>query len=381
MAEADHPIPQPSEFKQRLRAGLLAGQRFLYRDLLRPLIFRQDAQTAHANVLRLMAAWDERPAALRALHRLAFMARPVEVGGVMMEAPLMLAAGLVKGHGFVDEVSALAAVARGENIIPGWRSLPALVGPVEFGSFTRWPRLGNPGNVLWRDTASRSTQNRVGLKNPGAAAAAAFLGARALPTVYGLNLAVSPGVDDPDQQAEEVVGMARLFLAAGLAPAWVTLNISCPNTEDDPGDHQTAAGARGLCRALTAVLNNRPLWVKISPELSDSQLETLLRVFADEGVRAVIATNTLAQPAPGLVGVTAGVGGARLHAAALRVTAALAAEKRRRGYTAVDLIGCGGVQNAPTARAFLELGARAVQYWSALVFEGPLAAASALMDL
>ncbi len=92
--------------------------------------------------------------------------------------PLIVAAGLVKGDGFASEAEALAAVARGRNIMPGWRSLPALVGAVEFGSFTRWPRLGNPGCVVWRDMATRSMQNRVGLRNPGATAAAAFLGAR-----------------------------------------------------------------------------------------------------------------------------------------------------------------------------------------------------------
>ena len=62
---------------------------------------------------------------------------------------------------------------RGRDVVPGWRSLPALVGAVEFGSYTRHPRLGNPGRVVWRDHATRSMQNRIGLRNPGARAAAA----------------------------------------------------------------------------------------------------------------------------------------------------------------------------------------------------------------
>ena len=62
----------------------------------------------------------------------------------------MLAAGFVKGVGFPDEDAALMAVESGRNVMPGWASVPALCGLVEFGSFTRWPRLGNPGTVVWR---------------------------------------------------------------------------------------------------------------------------------------------------------------------------------------------------------------------------------------
>ena len=82
---------------------------------------------------------------------------------------------------------------------PAGGSMPALIGAVEFGSYTRQPRVGNSGPVVWRDDRVRSTHNRVGLRNPGAAAAAAFLGARRaqLPAAWGVSLAVSPGVEDP----------------------------------------------------------------------------------------------------------------------------------------------------------------------------------------
>src|SRR5947208_2551717 len=99
--------------------------------------------------------------------------RTRDTKAISLPLDLSFAAGLVKGTGFAREDEALAAVERGDNIIPGWRSVPALVGPLEIGSFTRYPRLGNPGTVVWRDPRTRSTQNRVGLRNPGARAAAA----------------------------------------------------------------------------------------------------------------------------------------------------------------------------------------------------------------
>ena len=146
----------------------------------------------------------------------------------------------------------MLAVSEGRNIIPGWRLVPALAGPVEFGSFTRYPRLGNPGTVVWRNAATQSTQNRVGLRNPGARAAAIFLGQRRsqLPKEFGINIAVSPGVEDIDEQTRHVVESLAFFLDAGVHPSWFTLNLSCPNTEDDPQGRQLEAETQAALRRL-----------------------------------------------------------------------------------------------------------------------------------
>jgi dihydroorotate dehydrogenase len=479
---------------------VLALHNSLYDRLARPLLFRGSAQAAHESLLRLLAELDANALAIHLLKRIGRAAlHPPSVPSAI--PPLTLAAGMVKGRGFPDEATALRAIDCGENLIPGWRSIPALVGPVEFGSFTRWPRLGNPGTVIWRDEPTRSTQNRVGLKNPGARAAAAFLArhAAALPPVFGLNIAVSPGVSDPAQERDEVLTSLGFFLEAGLRPAWFTLNLSCPNTEDDPGGHQTAARARDLCGAVVSRLNhsvtmndgdtqtgkqinhrgtestegillqsdddltthpgmkdltakaqrtqsvqdfepprrqerqvfqsssreaeqqsNRategpfgadpalteqhsgsplpspqtagrgaggegaaspiPLWIKISPELGPDQYAGLMQVCAAVGVRAIIATNTLPRPTPDAPNQMAGVGGGRLHPPALEAVQHLAGARERLGC-AVQIIGCGGVLDGPSAAAFREAGADALQYWSALIYRGPLAAAVIQQEL
>ena len=117
---------------------------------------------------------------------------------------------------------------------------------------------------------------------------------------------------------------------------------------------------------------NIPLWVKISPDLADEQYRALLRAFDETGVRAVIATNTLGAPAPD--GTTAGIGGGRLHRMHSTLSRCSAEESRAQGY-ALDIIACGGVEDRQTYQAFAQRGVRAMQYWSALVYRGPLAAA------
>src|SRR5690606_3042156 len=124
--------------------------------------------SAHQDAMRWLRWCDDHPAvqpALKNMHRLSFARSPVKVGRVDLPFPAILAAGFVKGTGFATEDEALQAVESGENIIPGWRTMPNLVGAVEFGSFTRYPRLGNPGTVIWREVGTKSTQNRVGLRN------------------------------------------------------------------------------------------------------------------------------------------------------------------------------------------------------------------------
>jgi len=106
-----------------------------------PLTLRTDAQTAHNQFINGLRWADGNPLGRGVASRLGAWTlphAPVTVGGVELPFPMVLSAGLVKGNGFVDEETALEAVDVGRNIIPGWRTMPQLVGPVEFGSYTRY---------------------------------------------------------------------------------------------------------------------------------------------------------------------------------------------------------------------------------------------------
>ncbi len=361
-----------------LRRVFLRSYDLSYR-LIRPFIFRQSPQEAHEQVMRWLSRGDSRSLISRLArftHRRSFETKPVTVGGVTLPHPFILAAGFVKGHGFEDETRALQAVQNGENIIPGWKVMPQLVGLVEFGSFTRHPRLGNSGTVMWRDKATQSTQNRVGLKNAGVIASAEFLCQQwnELPPQFGINIALSPGVDDLDQNVRDVRESLNAFLERGVIPTWFTLNISCPNTDDDPSGNQTATLTHRLCEVAIQQIGDIPLWVKISPDLAKEQVAILVRVFAETGVRAVVATNTLAQLTPDNPELQGGVGGGKLYAEALKTVQWIQEEKSEHRYT-VDVIGCGGVLDKASYHAYRQLGVEVVQYWSAMVYRGPLAGA------
>lgn len=369
--------------KRRSNWHLLWLYRHIYTAIYGLLVSRISAQFSHHAMIASLRILDRAPLAKRlasAVNKAHSPVRGCEVGGVQLSHALMLGAGLVKGDGFQSEDDALRAVKSKLNIVPGWRVIPALLGPVEFGSFTRRPRMGNDGTVLWRHASSRSTQNRVGLKNPGARAAAAFLAMRKaqLPEEFGINIAVSPGVNNIDQQERDIVESLAFFLDQGVMPTWFTLNLSCPNTEDDPLGHQLEAETRRLCSAFIKRLAEHspaiPLWVKVSPGLAAEQYHALVRIFAEVGVKAVVATNTLPAPSPDDPEQIAGLGGGDLFDATLEAVKHLRAEIKRSNAP-VDVVACGGILDGPSFQAYRDLGVKAAQYWSALVYRGPLAAA------
>lgn len=360
---------------------VLAVNDYGYRGL-RGVLFRRPAQEWHERILETLTQADQSNMACTVaenVHALSFRKSDIDIGGVHLRHPFILAAGFVKGHGFDNEDEALKAVNDGLNIIPGWKSMPRLVGQVEYGSFTRQPRIGNLGTVMWRDAKTQSTQNRIGLKNPGVEAAATFLLKNVidLPRIFGINIAVSPGVDD-EQAILDVAESFNAFLKRGVIPNWFTLNVSCPNTEDDPTGNQTESLTRALCEIAIKTISdaefNTPLWVKLGPDLAESQYRILMKLFSEIGVKAVIATNTIGQPTPDNPTVQAGIGGGKLHAHALKTADLLYNETRDCNYS-VDVIGCGGVIDGDSYLAYKARGIHVVQYWSALVFRGPLAAA------
>lgn len=382
-----------SRIKETTPTAFLEATHWLYQQVIFPLISRRypagadsdGPQRAHERAMQLLGWLDEKQWAqviLHYMHEWLNEPREVEVGGVRLSSPLILAAGWVKGLGYDSYHFVHRDLLVGENMIPGWRTMQHLVpGAIEFGSYTPLPRLGNEGVVMWRDREHQSLQNRVGLKNPGAKGAANFLSAHKdeLPKEFGINIAPSPGVDDLAIKKKEVIEAVGSFIEQGVFPLWFTLNISCPNTEDSTERNQVAEEVRELCTEVVTFLQERaelvgreiPLWVKVGPDLTTEQYKDLLQVFNEAGVKAVIATNTQAKPTPNDPTVMAGVSGGRLHYKARYIVLTLARIAEEEGYN-LDVIGCGGIQDAETYSDTWDT-VKGRQYLSALVFHGPWA--------
>ncbi len=325
---------------------------------LRTILFRLEPERAHALSLALLRVVGALPPLRWAVSgRLAPRAgRPVEAFGLRFSNAVGLAAGYDK--------DGLA-----------WRGLAALgFGHVELGTVTPLPQPGNPRPRLFRLAAERSLINRLGFPSRGADFVARRLAGRGPGgPVVGVNLGKQRGTP-LERAADDYAALMDRF--APLAD-YLAVNVSSPNT---PGlrrlqEREWLAPLLSRLTGRRAELSARlgrpvPLLLKLSPDLAEAELDSLVETIAAAGVDGVIATNTTTSRA-GLADPTGSEpGGLSGAALAERSTRFVGAVSRRAGGR-FAIVACGGVMGPEDARAKLAAGAALVQVYTGLVFEGP----------
>jgi dihydroorotate dehydrogenase len=155
------------------------------------------------------------------------------------------------------------------------------------------------------------------------------------------------------------------------------LNVSSPNTPglralqapEALGDLLSrVAGAR---EGLAAAHGRRPVFLKVAPDLDPGEVGAIVEAAVEHGIEGVIVGNTTLSRPPTLESP------ARIEAGGLSGAPlmSLSTEQLGRFHKAARgrlvLIGAGGVSSGRDAYLKIRAGARAVQLYSALVFEGP----------
>jgi dihydroorotate dehydrogenase len=328
--------------------------------VLRALLFLLPAETAHRvtfAALRVGLA----PPPLRALVRRLLAPRDpalrVEALGLTFASPVGLAAGFDKDAA-------------------GYRQLGALgFGFVEVGTVTPRPQPGNPKPRLFRLKEDRALVNRLGFNNRGAEAARRRLarGRRGAGVVVGVNVGRNKAT--PDESAIDDYVSA----ATALAPHadYLVVNVSSPNT---PGlrDLQAVERLRPLLDAVRAATGEKPLLLKIAPDLADEDVDAVADLALDAKLDGIIATNTtiarenLSTERARLDAIGAGgVSGRPLAERSLHILRRL----RARVGDRVVLVAAGGIEDAGGAWARIEAGATLVQLYTGFVYGGPAAPA------
>ncbi len=242
-------------------------------------------------------------------------------------------------------------------------------GFAEIGTVTPRPQAGNPRPRVFRLPADRAVINRLGFNNDGHAAVLGRVRARRGTGVLGIN--VGANKDSADRAADYVAGV-KAFAAHA---SYLTANISSPNT---PGlrDLQHAAALDDLLARVVeardaeteAVGRRVPVFLKIAPDLDEVALDDIAGAVTRRGIDGVIVSNTTLSR-DGLVDPNAredgGVSGRPLFR---RSTAVLARMHLRLPGT--PLIGVGGIDSGAAAYDKIRAGARLVQLYTGLVYEG-----------
>ncbi|WP_019959903.1 quinone-dependent dihydroorotate dehydrogenase [Woodsholea maritima] len=236
---------------------------------------------------------------------------------------------------------------------------------VELGAVTPRPQAGNPKPRVFRLSADKAVINRMGFNNQGVEALARRLEARkGKPGVVGINLGANK--DSADRIADYV---ALLETLSGLA-SFFTVNISSPNTPGLRG-LQDEASLHALLEKVNDARGAEPVFLKIAPDLDDSAIEPILEAVRAHNLSGLVVSNTTLARPESLKDAQASEAGGLSGAPLFEPSTALLKAFRRAAGPALPIMGVGGISSAETAFTKIKAGANVVQFYSAMVYEGP----------
>ncbi|HEX5874067.1 MAG TPA: quinone-dependent dihydroorotate dehydrogenase [Pyrinomonadaceae bacterium] len=318
----------------------------IYRSFVRPILFRLSPETAHEFALHSLSLIPPRLIA-RPFNN------PISRWGLSFPNPVGLAAGFDKNGIALQSLAALG------------------FGFIEAGTVTYHSQPGNPRPRLFRLSADQALINRAGFNNEGAAAFAKRVEQHRPNCVLGVSIGKSK-ITPLDQAIEDYV--ASFDLVHGVAD-YIAVNVSSPNTPQ-LRELQQSEQLASLLSALQSRNKDpkKPILVKLSPDLSEGEIEQIVEVVDRLKIDGIIATNTtvsrdnLRTDAKRVQAF--GEGGLSGKPLKHRSTQMIA-DLYRLTSGRIPLIGVGGIFNAEDAWEKIAAGASLVQLYTGLIYEGP----------
>ncbi|WP_318311479.1 quinone-dependent dihydroorotate dehydrogenase [Flagellimonas crocea] len=331
----------------------------MYKILVRPVLFLFDPEAVHH-----FSFW-----AIRFLSRLGFgrIFRKIfiledarlerEVFGIKFKNPVGLAAGFDKDAKLYNEFSNFG------------------FGFVEIGTVTPKPQPGNPKKRLFRLKRDKAIINRMGFNNKGVFEAVEQLKKKHR-VIIGGNIGKNKVTPNEAAIKDYMICFEALFDHVD----YFVVNVSSPNT---PGlrELQDKGPLTKLLKKLKSQnaklakvpkKKEKPILLKIAPDLTDDQLLDIIEIVKDTQIDGVIATNTTIER-KGLESdlflseEKGGLSGKPLTERSTEVIRFLS-EKSNRAF---PIIGVGGIHSAEDALDKFKAGADLVQLYTGFIYEGP----------
>lgn len=328
----------------------------IYNKVIRPALFAMDAERVHElgiKALRIgLSSKAAQKIATKKFETEAF--GDLEKFGLTFKNPLGVAAGFDKNGVAVNQLASLG------------------FGFVEVGTVTFEPQTGNEKPRLFRLPDDNALINRLGFNNDGAAKVVERLKKIDPQCILGVN--IGKNKDVPIEEATE--NYLKSFDLAIEVADYIAVNISSPNTPN-LREMQRAENLEELLGALQKrnAAAKKPLLVKIAPDLSDEEIETIVDICQQFGIAGMIATNTTikreglktANTLLDKIGA-GGLSGKPLGEMSNHVISKI--YKFSEGK--LPIIGVGGIFTAQDAFEKIAAGACLLQSYTGFVYSGPL---------
>src|SRR3990167_5864324 len=162
-------------------------------------------------------------------------------------------------------------------------------GFLEVGSVTGEPCGVNPRPRLWRLKKSKGLVVNYGLKNEGCEKIAKRLLGKKFQVPVGISIAKtnSPKTVSDDAGINDYVKAFGKFVTIG---DYFTINISCPNAFGGQ-PFTDAARLEKLLIKIDKIPTRKPVFLKVSPDLTKSEIDKILAVSKRHMVCGFICTN------------------------------------------------------------------------------------------
>lgn len=331
----------------------------MYKYLLRPILFRFQAETAHNITFSALKILQKIPFALgitKAMFGRHKKELETEVFGIKFPSPVGLAAGLDKDAQVFDALYSLG------------------FSFVEIGTVTPKPQPGNPAPRLFRLISDHAIINRMGFNNLGVQDMVKRLKSRRSKVIIGGNIGKNKVTPNEDAVSDYLTCFEALYPYVD----YFAVNVSSPNTpnlrqlqEKEP----LKALLSALMTANKAKEKAKPILLKIAPDLTNEQLDDIIEIVEETEISGVIATNTtisrdLIFSASKEKVEKIGAGGLSGLPLTEKSTEVIRYIHERSGGR-FPIIGVGGIMTAEDAVEKLDAGASLVQLYTGFIYEGP----------
>lgn len=284
---------------------------------------------------------------------------PVEVNGLHFKNKVGLAAGFDKDGRFINELYALG------------------FGFIEVGTVTPKPQSGNPKPRLFRLPKDHALINRMGFNNEGMKALKRRLETfrKQHPSCemqIGINIGKNKTTPNDEAASDYLKCYKHLY---DLADFFV-VNVSSPNTPN-LRELQNKGELKKIIAGLIAYRNqqatSKPLYLKIAPDLTFSQLDEIIDLQNELNFEGIVATNTsidrtlLKNTRQTLVDEigNGGLSGAPVLDVSNQFV------KHIRSKSKMTIIGVGGIENKDGGKSKLESGADLIEIYTGFIYSGP----------
>ncbi|UAA37146.1 quinone-dependent dihydroorotate dehydrogenase [Paraneptunicella aestuarii] len=322
--------------------------------LARAALFNLDAELSHE--LTMWFLKHSQHNVLKSTYAQNVPNKPVECFGIEFPNPVGLAAGLDKNGECIDAFAAMG------------------FGFIEIGTVTPKPQVGNDKPRLFRIKDAKGIINRMGFNNKGVDYLVEQVKQSQFNGVLGINIGKNKATPEENALDDYLICLEKVYPYA----SYVTVNISSPNT---PGlrNLQYGEALDSLLAGLKAgqeKLSEQhgkkvPMLVKIAPDLTSEEIQSIADSLRKAEVEGVIATNTTISR-DNIEGLryakeAGGLSGLPLQERSLQVTKELAQALQGE----LPIVSVGGIDSAESAQARFDAGASLVQCYSAFIYQGP----------